>query len=153
MKLHHGSKYNHTELKPGYERVGEKINWDETESNEYLYATISKEDAVGMSLASTVEQGYLLHQFQHHGNVIRIIVSEGPSPTIDDLIKLQTYVYTIRFDEKDGWEEVNNQHNNMKDEYKTKNTIRSSIEHVDVIRMEEWLKDKQIVILRQEELS
>jgi hypothetical protein len=151
MKLHHGSKYNHTELKPGYERVGKTINWDQTESNEYLYATVSKEAAIGMSLASTVEQSYLLDRFQHHDNVIRITVSEGQLPTIEDLLKLQTYVYTIRFDQKDGWVEVNNKFNNMSGEYKTKNTLKSNIEQVSVIQMEKWLKGKQVIILGPED--
>jgi hypothetical protein len=151
MKLHHGSKYNHTELKPGYERVGKTINWDQTESNEYLYATVSKEAAIGMSLASTVEQSYLLDRFQHHDRIIRITVSEGPLPTVEDLLKLKTYVYAIRFDPRDGWEKVNNQYNNMSGEYKTKKTLKSSIEQVFIIEMEKWLKDKQVIILGPED--
>lgn len=147
MKLYHGSKYSHTELKPGIKHTGEKKQWDETESNEYLYATTSKDDAIGMALASTVEQSYLLDRFQHHDNVIRITVAEGKEmPTLEDLLKLKVYVYTIEFDSKDGWEKVKNQHNNMDGEYRTKKTLKNNIVGQQMIQMSKWLKDKQVVI-------
>lgn len=149
MLLHHGSKYNHVELMPGYKRTGEKINWDETESNDYLYATTSADDATGMALASTVEQSFQLDRFQHHDDKITITVSsEGELPTLEELLKLQVYVYTIKFDPKDGWEKVKNQHNNMDGEYRTKKNIKSNIESTKVVKMANWLKNKKVTIIR-----
>ena len=150
MKLYHGSKYSHAELMPGYKRVGKKITWDHTESNEFMYATTSKDDAIGMGLASTVEQSYLIDRFQHHDNVIRITISEGEPPTVEWLLKLQIYVYTIKFDSRDGWEKVNNQYNNMDGEYRTKRAIKSNVEQSNIIQMMEWLKGKQVIILTPE---
>jgi hypothetical protein len=62
--LYHGSGFKHSELKPGIQHSGVKVEWDKTESNEYLYADEIKENAISMAFASAIEKKYELVRYQ-----------------------------------------------------------------------------------------
>ena len=142
--LYHGSAFNDEELMPGYKRTGILVEWDETESNKFLYATTSKKEAIKLGLASSIEKTFKLNKFKTEGDSIFIVI-EGNELSYAKLCKLPLYVYTIRTTDRDGWVANNNEHNNMSDEWKTDQTIRglAAIEHVDI---KEFFKDYRVEI-------
>lgn len=148
MFLYHGSKYKHRELKPAFMWTGTEVNWDQTESNHFLYATKARDAAIDMGFASALEQSFLLKRIQTRGNNIRITIESGPMPTREDLEKITVYVYKIEKVQKDGWQAVNNRFNNMSDEFKTDKPIpESSIREVEEIVCKDWLKGRKITVL------
>lgn len=147
MYLYHGSKYKHRELKPGFMWTGEEKNWDQTESNRFLYATKARDAAIDMGFASALEQDFLLKRIQTRGNRVVITIESGPMPTRDDLKKIVVYVYKIDKKDADGWQEVNNRFNNMAEEYKSdKNIPASSIVQTQEIKMADWLLAREITV-------
>lgn len=147
MYLYHGSKYKHRELKPAFMWTGEEKNWDQTESNRFLYATKARDAAIDMGFASALEQSFVLKRIQTRGNNIVITIESGPMPTREDLKKIVVYVYKIKKVDADGWQEVNNRFNNMPEEYKSERVIpESSIELVEEIKMEDWLKGRNVTV-------
>lgn len=147
MLIYHGSKYEHKVLQPAFKHTGIEVNWDQTESNHYLYATKSSDAATDMGFASALEQSFKIRRVQTRGNNIRITIEEGPLPTREDLLKISVYLYTIDKKPEDGWEPVNNRFNNMADEFKTKNDIEANIKKVEKIDMKEWLRHRKVTVL------
>lgn len=124
MILYHGSAYNHHTLKSGYERSGVLKKWDVTESNEFLYATTSKEDAIQMGFCSMLEQnGFLIKNFS--SNSLNIVVKSKPLITLDAIkngILKGKYVYLYELSSSRFVKNFN-EYNNMETEYKTQSTI------------------------------
>lgn len=143
--LYHGSGYKHPELKPGIMHSGELQKWDQTESNEYLYATTLMEEAIAQGFASCIEKDYKLSRYQSAGDTITIYI-DGPVPSLRELSGLTMYLYKIDWD-KSIWVKVDNLHNGMNNEYKTKSVIPAgmidSCEKVDLVG---WLKGKKVEI-------
>lgn len=136
--LYHGSGFKHDELKPGIMHSGKLVKWDKTESNEWLYATTVKEEAIRLGFASSVEKKYPLDRFNWDGKTLLMTFS-GHKPTVTQLSDLDLFLYTIHWD-KDIWKKVNNQHNNIDTEYKTKSIIRpNAIELREQIDIALWL--------------
>lgn len=144
--IYHGSAFNHEELKPGFKRSGKLVSWDETESNKYLYATTDRDAAVILGFASSLDKHYLLDRFITNDNKIIIQLGNKPLPFLEDLLKIDVYLYQITFDEKDGWIHNHNEYNNLTTEYKTKNTIKSNIVQVDKVDLKVYFKNKKIKI-------
>jgi hypothetical protein len=143
--LYHGSGYKHPELKPGIMHSGELQQWDKTESNEYLYATTLMEEAIAQGLASVIEKHWNLARYQSAGDSITVIV-DGPLPTLRELQALTVYLYRIHWD-KATWVLVDNLHNGMSNEYKTKQVIGPKmIESCEAVNLSDWLKGKKIEI-------
>lgn len=147
MNLYHGSKFHHTQLMPGFKRTKVEKNWDNTESNKFLYATVEAQPAVGMGFASALDQSFMLKRFQHNDDVIRITIEEGPVPTKEDLAKIKVYLYTILYRQIDGWEKANNAHNNMSGEFRTAKTIKEAITNIRPYSMEDWLAKKKVTVI------
>jgi len=143
--LYHGSGYNQNELMPGYKRSGKLVQWDETESNEWLYATTSKATAITLGFCSKIEKIYDVKRCVTHGNEIKITFYNNRVPSKSELERLQVYLYTIEFD--NNWVSNSNKHNKLTTEYKTKSTIRSTIISKEQVDMKEWLKDKRITLI------
>lgn len=143
--LYHGSGYKHPELKPGIMHSGELQKWDKTESNEWLYATTLMEEAIAQGFASVIEKHWQLSRFQSSEDLITIIV-DGPLPSLKELQGLMVYLYKIDWDTS-VWVKVDNMHNGMTNEYKTKSVIGpkmiDSCEPVDLVG---WLKGKRVEI-------
>lgn len=136
MKLYHGSAYKTDVLKPGMEHTGVKVNWDETESNEWLYASSDRTEAVILGFFSYLEKyhgGTGFHMKEHE-----IIVTCDPFK----LEGVKVYLYDINTDK--GWLKVNNQNNNSISEYKTKSHIRP--DNVEEITMSQYLSDHRYVL-------
>lgn len=143
--LYHGSGYQQDELKPGFMHSGEVVRWDTTESNEWLYATTVMEEAIAQGFASVVEKHYRLVRFQSSGNDVILIV-EGRLPTRKELEELAVFLYKIDWDTR-IWVRVDNPHNDMENEYKTKSIIRAAmIDSCQPVCMKQWLSRKNVTI-------
>lgn len=143
--LYHGSGYKHPELKPGIMHSGELQQWDKTESNEWLYATTLMEEAIAQGFASVIEKHWELARYQSFKDTITIII-DGPLPSMRELQALQVYMYKIDWDTT-LWVRVDNLHNGMSNEYKTKSVIGPKmIDSCEAVDMANWLKGKKIEI-------
>lgn len=141
--LYHGSAYWTNVLKPGFKHTGVEVQWDETESNKFLYATTERETAIGLGLASAIEKAYTLNQYQIRGNSITINTDQ--KITVVDLYELEVWIYTIHPGPKENWSLNKNPHNGLDTEFKTDHTIRSvrTVERVDI---KKWLRNKDVII-------
>lgn len=143
--LYHGSGYKHPELKPGIMHSGELQQWDKIESNEWLYATTLMEEAIAQGFASVIEKHWNLARFQSAGDGITIII-DGPLPSLRELQALTVYLYKIDWDPS-IWTLVDNMHNGMTNEYKTKQVIGpKSIDSCEAVDLKKWLANKKIEI-------
>jgi hypothetical protein len=147
MRLYHGSAFKHTELKPGFEHSGVEVNWDQTESNRFLYAQASKIETQLLGLASAIEKKYALARYQYRGKNITIEIDENkPLPTMSGIQALVVWLYEIDKRDEDGWVKSDNPHNNIHNEWKTTKTIKDAILSVNQIDIKELLSDRHVVI-------
>lgn len=143
--LYHASAYRHSELMPGYKRSGKLVRWDNVETNEWLYASTELETVKALGLASAIEKKYQLDRFLFNGNTLTLHFPVHTSVSLNQIKKLDVWVYTIATQEEDGWIENKNPVNSLDTEWKTQATI-SSIIHVEKLNVEAWLKDKHLEI-------
>lgn len=140
--LYHGSAYRTPTLKPGIAYGGEKVEWDQGESNEYLYATSDKDAAVELGFASAIEKKFKLDRFHSDEHELTITASEHI--TMRDLEALEVYLYAISFTGADGWMLNHNAHNGMNTEFKTRKVV--SYISVEKVEMKSFLTGKKINI-------
>lgn len=145
--LYHGSAYKQDELMPGFKRSGEKVQWDMTESNEWLYASLRRDDAISMGFASAIEKAYEMDRYSHDKNNI-IIQFRTEIPDEKDLRRFIIYLYEIEMEIRDGWVLNKNKFNGMEGEYRTKHTV-TAIKDCNVVDLTEWLSDKQLILTTQ----
>lgn len=143
-KLYHGSGYYHKKLMPGFARSGELVEWDETESNKFLYATTDMAVAIELGFASAIEAKFHINRFQSKNGSF-IVTTDDPGLVFSKVKALDVYLYTIEVQESDGWMKNNNKHNNLDTEYKTDGVITRII-RVQRIDIGDWLKDKKFAI-------
>lgn len=146
--LYHGSHYHTVPLKPAYLHTKRIVRFDKVESNKFLFATIDKNDAILLGIASSVEKEYGLRKFhiEQHDEAIKITFETKHPLTLKDLKDLEVYVYTIPLLEEDHWVQTNNPFNKYGEyEYKTDNVIEhiQLIEKVDILP---YLKARDIEI-------
>lgn len=145
MKLYHGSMYLNDDgyLMSGFLRSGELVKWDKTETNEWLYAIGDIERAVALGVASAVEKVFKTKRWSERGKHITIeSYSNGDPITLEAMKELEVYVYEIERTEMDKWVYVNNEVNNIDNEFKTKNKVRyNNYSKVDVPA---WLAKRKI---------
>jgi hypothetical protein len=142
--LYHGSGYNQKELMPGFKRTGKIVRWDETESNEWLYATTDKQEAIGQAFASMMEKTHGITRYKAHGNVIELTVPENRIPPRGDIERLELFLYTIVIKPKDEWVKNDNAHNKLLTEWKTQSTITAGIISQEQIDLVAWLAPKKL---------
>lgn len=146
--LYHGSGFKQSELMPGFHRSGNLVEWDETESNMWLYTTTDREVAIGQGFASTVEKIYKTHRYIEDGLNIQIQIEKGQLPTRAQLEAIEIYLYTIEMKPADNWVKVNNKHNGLDTEYKSDETIHRAIVMRERIDMKKWLENRTIEVTR-----
>jgi hypothetical protein len=144
--LYHGSGFKQEELMPGFKRSGKLVRWDETESNEFLYTTTDKTEAISQAFASMLEKHYDSVHYKTDKNRIDIKMKWDYRPGRDELARLEIFLYTIEPIKEDGWIKVNNAVNGLETEYKTRNTIKESIVSREEVDLIEWLKGKDVHI-------
>lgn len=141
--LYHGSRFKQPELMPGFNRSGKLVQWDETESNLFLYASSVKDVAIELGFASAIEKLFNVTRFRVENKEITIETELSISQ--NDLAHAPVYLYTIACQAKDGWKKNNNEHNGIDTEFKTQRTILNILqcERVDI---KEWLKQYQVTL-------
>lgn len=144
--LYHGSAFSTLNLMPGFNRSGKLEEWDNTESNKFLYASADPEVATEQAFASQASKMFLVNRFQSHGNNL-ILTIERSRPMPRDAFKdCFVYLYRIAYHKKD-WQEVNNRTNGLTGEFKTQKTLVTEIESTQRILVNDWLKDKNLQIV------
>ena len=144
--LYHGSAHKSAVLQPGINITGNLVQWDETESNEWLYATTDENLAVEMALASSIEQSHLMNRFHTDGDQITIELDmKSPPLTLAMLKRRVVYKYVFVPQVSEGWEKVNNAVNNTTTEWKTERII-TVFRRVVTISMFDWLVTKRVII-------
>jgi guanylate kinase len=142
--LYHGSGFDQPELMPGFLRTGKLVEWDKVENNHWLYTTTDRNEAIAMAFASMIEKTYGSTEYERKGNSIRVRFPMEVTPSLDELKKLQLYLYTIRLDEADGWVKNANEHNQIKTEWKTQNIVDKNILHKEQVDLVHWLANKRV---------
>lgn len=123
MKLYHGSGYKTDILRPGFYYTHQLEQWDETESNEWLYASTDKDEAILNGLASAVGKVSLLNKMHYDDKEVVLYVEDHLQKSKVDALKV--YLYEIEADnEFEWWLSVNNKSNNSVTECKTKQSIK-----------------------------
>jgi len=134
--LYHGSMYKQQELMPGFKRSGVLVKWDVYESNQWLYMSSNKEEAILLGIGSAAEKVLDVVGYKYDAAKQQMtLISESGSLTKKDLEKLDVYVYTVTGRAEDGWIKNVNPNNHIDTEWKTEHTIREAIvkrEKVDV---------------------
>lgn len=131
LLLYHGSAYRETkELKPGFMHTGVLQQWDQTETNEWLYFTSDAREAKLQALAGAIAKKYLLDQFQYDMGKKSLTVRLTKRPEDPDIHKVsrdiftaRMYMYVLRAKNIPGLVANNNPHNGMKTEYKTRQVV------------------------------
>lgn len=146
--LYHGSRYEQTELMPGFKRSGFFVQWDRIENNHFLYATTEKDVAIGLGLSAAFEGVYGLDRYQFDGREI-IIHTDNTIVDVKGVLELVVYLYTIPHRDGDGWQKNFNPHNNITTEYKTTRTIKPNLP-VEKVNIKKWLADKKVTLVRKQ---
>ena len=139
--LYHGSRYQQNELMPGFKRSGRLVRWDETESNEFLYTTSDRAAAIELGFASSIEKEFDIDRFHVDENKIQIQTDKPLS--LYRLKQVPLFLYTISFEDRDGWIKNRNTNNGLCTEYKTKNTIHAIVS-CERIAVPAWLEQYKL---------
>ena len=135
--LYHGSAFKQDELMPGFQRSGTLVRWDSIESNEWLYSTADRDEAIILGLGSALEKVANIDRFHSDLKTKKIVITSPDNINIDTLRKLQLYLYTIAAEGEDGWIPNYNKQNGIDNEYKTQNVVENiaKCEKVDLFRL------------------
>lgn len=144
-KLYHGSGFDQEELMPGIKHTGKLVKWDNTESNEWLYATSSMEEAIAQGVASTLEKHYNVGRYQSDGDKLLIQIDSGRVPTSAEMKALDIWLYTL--EHTNAWRLVGNLTNGLVDEYKTQETIKDGIISKVKVDLVQWLAGKDVKVI------
>jgi hypothetical protein len=145
--LYHGAIGEYSSLMSGFSRTGELVKWDETESNQYLYATSSREEAISQGFASIVEKHWRLARYRTKGREIEISVEAGTTlPTLSQLRNLVICLYTIKTYPEHAWVKNTNEFNGLDTEYKTEKNIYADDFTLEKVSAAPWLDRHHIVI-------
>lgn len=144
--LYHGSRFKQTELKPGFLHTGVLVEWDETESNKFLYATSVYNTAMELGFASSIEKAFDVDHFHVDKGIISIQTPDDLK--IEQLYNLPVFIYTLQCLDGDCWMKNANEHNGLDTEYKTNRTIRA-IEKCEALDIRKWLTNYEVRIERQ----
>lgn len=134
--LFHGSIYLTNTLRPGITYTCIKQEWDETESNEFLYASTIKQEAINNAIAHYCETNFIVDRISFDDKSFTIYT---PNPKDIIISNVVVYLYTIT---SGTWELVNNQYNGSNTEYKTKDFIAVNTPET----ISNPLKNKKVVI-------
>lgn len=141
--LYHGSKFKTKILKPGFEWSHELQKWDKTENNHFLYLTTNKNSAILLGFASSIEHTYGLSHFKNYSKTIEITTDKKIS--MEKLMNLTVYLYTIHPDDENIVKNTNAQ-NNLSTEWKTKDHLKIENNLIEKIDMRTFLKKYKITL-------
>lgn len=142
--LYHGSLYKQSELMPGFKRSGKLVHWDGVESNQYLYVTSDKPEAVSLGFGSALEKTLNSRRYTTFDDNI-VIYFAKELPKLETIYTLKFYVYTIATQEEHTWVKNTNPLNNIDTEWITQNTIRH-IKRCETVDVKKWLSTKHVYL-------
>lgn len=148
--LYHGSMYQQSTLKPGFQHSGILTSWDGGgEDNTWLYASANRDTAIMLGIASAIEKTYQLDHYQLDESTRKMhITSPSAELTVEAIHSLEVYLYTIAADKEDEWMLNFNPQNNISDEYKTQSIIDGNLSRCVAINVAGVLSGMSIVIKR-----
>jgi hypothetical protein len=149
--LYHGSMYKQEELMPGFLRSGKLVEWDGTESNEWLYSSSDRHEAIMLGISSAIEKKWRLDRYHYDQKTKRITIETPDSFTLNDVLRLPVFLYTIKAEAEDGWFPNLNQQNGIQNEYKTQHTIEEYILKCEPIDIYKTLASMRVDIKRTTE--
>jgi hypothetical protein len=138
--FYHASAYAEKEaLKPGFEYTGELIEWDQTESNKFLYATNDQEFAVDMGFSSALEKMLQVDKIETNTDFIKVYLSKNQKVPSQSVLEAIT-IYLYRISGHVPMEPVENSFNNAVGEYKYAGRIEigSQAELIETIGWKDW---------------
>ena len=138
--LYHASIYRNSELKPGIHYTGKKIEWDEAESNEWLYASKDRMEALGNALAAYLEKNHEVERVSFDDSTF--VIHSDRDITEDQVRKAKIFLYTVK---TGNWVPVKNKVNGSTTEYKTKDT--TAVDAPEEIL--DPLQGRELVILKK----
>lgn len=122
--LYHGSAFDVDVLHPGIYYTGKEEDWDDGESNRFLYAGEDQDFVVDMALASLIDKIAPLKRFNTSGDTITLeFYHMDHGFTLDQLTGKSIYLYQIVFKNKDKWIENHDEENGAVGEWKTNHPI------------------------------
>jgi len=136
--LYHGSMYHTKLLRPGFDFSKVLVEWDETEDNTFLYATLNREQALLLGFFSGVEKLFGAVACHYKEKSIDL----GFENKVGELKTFNVYLYTCKFNK--DWSKVDNAVNSLQNEYKTQKRITPvKIEKIDILS---WLSENNFSI-------
>lgn len=120
MFIYHGSAYDQKELQPGFNHTKQLIQWDDVESNQYLYGTTDESQAIILGFAALLDRKYGLAEFHQRGKKITVVLADK---TVQSLLGENFIVYLYSCNKDNHWIKNNNPKNNLTTEYRTQETI------------------------------
>lgn len=142
--LYHGSLYKQKELMPGFKRSGKLVHWDGVESNQYLYTTTDKAEAVSLGFGSALEKTLDSRRYATFDDII-VIYFAKELPNVETVCALKFYVYSIATRDEHEWVKNSNPFNNITTEWITQNTIRH-IKRCEEVDVKKWLSTKHVYL-------
>lgn len=118
-QLYHGSAYRHDILRPGIHHTGVLQRWDDTESNEWLYASTDRQEAILNGLCSALSQEFRVDRFSWDDNAF--VITSADKITERDVRQARPLLYTLP--PGASWKKVNNEVNGSDTEWKTKECV------------------------------
>lgn len=144
--LWHGSTFANEILKPGFLWTKKLVEWDNGESNHYLYATTEQEMAIALGLSSAIKKRFLLDRFQIDEKTKTLAISSLSKITHYDLERLQVWLYELHPQNSEQWVYNHNQTNKFDTEYKTHRIV--SFVRREQIDLKIWLGQWDVDIIR-----
>ena len=157
MNLFHGSRFRQTELMPGFQRSGEMVRWDQTESNLWLYATTNQDEAVRQGLFAIFANAFdvkrcssapgqlVIELYPHQEAEKTALYAQLAAFGMAAWLRQQAlFLYQLHAEEGGVWEKNDNAHNQLDNEWKTQATVKPV--SVDVIDIEAWLAKRNLKI-------
>jgi hypothetical protein len=142
--LYHGSLFKQNEIQPGFNHTKKLVQWDVTESNQWLYATSEREEAIRLGIGSGTEKAFDSERYATIGDDIYIYCRKPID--LSAFFDMTIYLYTFPFRGDDGWVKVMNPHNNIETEWKTQETVRNiTVERID---LKKFLVGKNLTFTR-----
>ena len=146
MNLFHGSRFRQTELMPGFQRSGEMVRWDQTESNLWLYATSNQDEAVRQGLFAIFANAFDVKRCTSAaGQLVIELYPQLATFGMEAWLRQQSlFLYQLHAEDGGVWVKNDNAHNKLVTEWKTQATVKP--ESVDVIDIEAWLAKRNLKI-------
>lgn len=150
MFVYHGSAYDQKKLQPGFNHTKQLVQWDDVESNQYLYGTTDKTQATVLGFAALLDKNYGLTEFHHRGKKITVVLDDK---SVKSLLKKDLIVYLYSCNKDNLWIKNNNPKNNLSTEYKTQETITPA--RKTRINITDWLSEHgySLTVLRNNKLG